>query len=444
MTTSTEILSAIRRAAVPLVSPTDDVDAIVRRVAGARYVLLGEATHGTHEFYRLRANITRALIERHGFTAVVVEADWPDAYRVNRWIRGRGADRTAADALLGFRRFPTWMWRNRDVVDLVTWLREWNVTQSTDRQAGFYGMDLYSLHTSIAVVLEYLGRIDPDAARRARYRYSCFDHFGEDVQAYGYATSYGMSRGCEEEVVAQLVELRRRATDYAGRDGRVAEDDYFFSEQNARVVLNAERYYRTMFAGRVESWNLRDQHMVDTIDALTTHLGRTAVTPRMVVWAHNSHLGDARATDMGRAGEHNVGQLMRQRHGSDAVLVGFTTHTGTVTAASEWDGPAERKAVVPSLDGSYERLLHDTGLNDFALSLDDDAVCGALSARRLERAIGVIYLPGSERVSHYFGASLARQFDVVIHIDTTHAVEPLETWARDHTGEPAETFPTGV
>lgn len=443
MATHADVLGTIRKNAIPLSRPAS-LDTLVDQVAGARYVLLGEATHGTHEFYALRAAITRALIERHGFTAVVVEADWPDAYRVNRWIRGQSDDASADDALLGFRRFPTWMWRNRDIVDLVTWMREWNVTQPAERQAGFYGMDLYSLHTSMAVVLAYLNKIDPEAARRARYRYSCFDHYDEDVQAYGYATNFGLSRGCEEQVVAQLVELRRRAADYASRDGRVAEDDYFFSEQNARVVRNAERYYRTMFAGRVESWNLRDQHMVDTLDALTTHLGRLVRMPRMVVWAHNSHLGDARATEMARAGEHNVGQLMRQRHGSEAALVGFTTHTGTVTAASDWDGPTERKRVLPSLDGSYERLFHEAGLDSFALSLDRPDTRDALRPPRLERAIGVIYLPHSERVSHYFRASLSRQFDVVVHVDTTHALEPLETWAQDHTGEPAGTFPTGV
>jgi len=446
-------IDVVREAAVPFDSlrslgagrtDTAEVDAIVERVADATYVLLGEATHGSHEFYRLRAAITRALIERHGFAAVVVEADWPDAYRVNRWVRGADGDRTAEEALRGFERFPTWMWRNTDVVELITWLRDWNAGHERDSRAGFYGMDLYSLHTSMAVVLDYLGKVDPDAARRARYRYSCFDHFGEDVQAYGYAANFGLSRGCEEEVVEQLVELRRRAADYANRDGRVAEDDYFFSEQNARVVQNAERYYRSMFAGRVESWNLRDSHMVETIDALTTYLGRSGAPARLVVWAHNSHLGDARATDMGRAGEHNVGQLIRQRHGGAARLVGFTTHTGTVTAASEWDGPAETKKVVPSLDGSYERLFHDTGIPRFFLPLDDTLVREALTPPLLERAIGVIYLPRTERVSHYFRASLARQFDFVIHVDTTRALQPLESVAPEHTLEPVETYPTGM
>ena len=436
------LIETVRSAAVPFNGA--DVEGIVERLASASHVLLGEATHGTHEFYRLRSAITRRLIEKHGFTAVVVEADWPDAYRINRWIRGMGTDRSAEESLRGFQRFPTWMWRNTDVLELVTWLRDWNAARDVDSRAGFYGMDLYSLHTSIGVVLDYLGKIDPDAARRARYRYSCFDHFGEDVQAYGYAATFGLARGCEDDVIAQLVELRRRAADYATRDGRAAEDDYFFSEQNARVVLNAERYYRSMFAGRVESWNLRDSHMVETLDALRAHLARGGRTSRFIVWAHNSHLGDARATDMGRAGEHNVGQLIRQKHGRDAVLVGFTTHTGTVTAASEWDGPAETKNVVPSLAGSYERLFHDAGIPQFFIALDDERVRDEFAAPRLERAIGVIYLPRTERMSHYFQASLARQFDLVIHVDTTRALNALERVAPEHSLEPVETYPTGM
>lgn len=282
-----------------------------------------------------------------------------------------------------------------------------------EQRTRFYGMDLYSLRASIGVVLEYLGKIDPDAAWRARYRYSCFDHFGEDVQAYGDAATFGLSRGCEEEVVEQLVELRRR-TDYANRDGRVAQDDYFFSEQNARVVLNAERC------------NARPAERAWSC-------GRTI-----------PHLGDARATDMGSAGKHNVGQLTRQRRGGEAVLVGFTTHTGTVTAASDWDGAAERKQIVPSLEGSCERMLHDAGIDKFFVALDEPGVRDALMSPRLERAIGVIYLPRTERVSHDFRASLPRQFDLVVHIDRTHALTPLETWAHDHTGEPAGTFPSGV
>src|SRR5439155_1032000 len=285
--------------------------------------------HGTHEFYRVRAAITQELIERHGFAAVVVEADWPDAYRVNRWVRGTGADRTPEEALAGFERFPTWMWRNHVVAEFIALLRE----------------------------------------------------------------------------------------------------------HNASVVLNAERYYRTMFSGRAESWNLRDTHMVETLVALDAHLGRDGRAVKLVVWAHNSHLGDARATHMGRLGELNVGQLVRERYGHDALSLGFTTHVGTVTAASDWDGPSERKRVRPSLEGSYERLFHQSGVGNFLLALDKDPVRDALIGERLERAIGVIYLPETERASHYFGAALSRQFDFVIHFDETTALEPLERWAADESPE---------
>jgi erythromycin esterase-like protein len=435
---------AIRRAAVRLSASAPTYPQITPQLAKSRLVLLGEASHGTREFYRVRAAITRELIEVFGFNAVVVEADWPDAYRVNRWVRGASRDRTAGEALRGFQRFPQWMWRNRDVVDFIRWLRDRNQRCEPGDRVGFYGMDLYSLHASIDVVLAYLAKVDPKAARRARERYACFEHFGQDPQAYGYATAFGMSDDGEQDVVEQLVELRRRAAAYAARDGRVAEDDYFFSEQNARVVLNAERYYRTMFRGRDESWNLRDTHMFETLEALMAHLGRDRRTVRLAVWAHNSHLGDARATETGERGELNVGQLVRERYGSRATLVGFTTHDGTVTAAPEWEAPAERKRVRPSLAGSYERLFHESDAGDFMIRTDDPAVRGVLAGPRLERAIGVIYKPETERGSHYFHARLPQQFDMVIHFDTTHAVEPLEQWAREEAHEPAETYPTGM
>jgi erythromycin esterase-like protein len=278
---------------------------------------------------------------------------------------------------------------------------------------------------------------------RARYRYGCFEDFGEDTQAYGYAANFGLSRSCEDDVVAQLLDLRRRATDYANRDGRVAADEYFFAEQNARLVRNAEQYYRSMFGRRVESWNLRDTHMMETLEALRAHVQHTGSPARAVVWAHNSHLGDARATYMGDIGELNLGQLVRQAHGSQAFLVGFTTHTGTVTAASNWDEPAQRKRVRPSMAGSYERLFHDTGVDRFLLLLREGAVSEALRQDRLERAIGVIYRPESERLSHYFRARLPEQFDAVIHIDETSALEPLERWARAEADVP-ETYPTGI
>jgi len=293
--------------------------------------------------------------------------------------------------------------------------------------------------------LAYLGKVDPEAAQRARYRYACFDHFGEDPQAYGYAASFDLSASCEGEVINQLVELRRRAAEYATRDGRVAADEYFYAEQNARLVKNAEEYYRSMFQGRISSWNLRDRHMAETLDALVAHLEAQALHPKVVVWAHNSHLGDAQATQMGDAGELNLGQLVRQRYGDEAVLVGFTTYHGTVTAASSWGGPAEHKRVLPALRDSYEALFHDLGLPRFLLILgnDDDAL-RELRQPRLERAIGVIYLPETERISHYFEARLTDQFDAVLHFDDTRAVEPLERTAEWDRGRLPETFPSGV
>ncbi|HEY5075142.1 MAG TPA: erythromycin esterase family protein, partial [Pyrinomonadaceae bacterium] len=350
------------------------------------------------------------------------------------------------EALAGFKRFPAWMWRNADVLDFIGWLRTHNDDLPPNAvKAGFYGLDLYSLHTSIEAVLTYLDKVDPEAARRARYRYTCFDHFGKDEQTYGYATGLGIRESCEEEVISQLVDLRRQAAEFARRDGRIAADDYFYAEQNARLVMNAEKYYRSMFRGRVSSWNLRDQHMVETLEHLIKHLGTDQPHPKIVIWAHNSHLGDARATRMGEEGEWNVGQLVRERHRRDAVLVGLTTYHGTVTAASNWGEPAERKRVRPALGNSYEAVFHDANTSRFLLTFrDDEHLASALRAPLLERAIGVIYRPETERASHYFHARLSDQFDAVVHFDETRAVEPLERTAEWESGEVPETFPTGV
>ena len=418
---------------------------LIDAVGSARVVLLGEATHGTHEFYRERAFITRRLIEECGFNAVAIEGDWPDVYRVNRFVRGVGDDEDAIGALADFGRFPTWMWRNADVLDFVGWLKTHNDAQPAEKRVGFYGMDLYSLRTSTEAVLAYLDKIDPAAAARARTRYGCFDRFGDDIQQYGYAAGFGLGPSCERDVVAQLVEISRQRAEYASRDGRVAADDYFYAHQNARLVRNAEVYYRTMFHGHVESWNVRDQHMAETIAELLAFLDLSTRRSKVVVWAHNSHLGDARATQMGEVGELNVGQLMRQKFGTDALLVGFTTFTGTVTAASAWDGPAHRKHVRPALAGSYERMFDEVGIPRFLLNLRGDAALwSALEGPHLERAIGVLYLPDTERQSHYFRARLSDQFDFVLHFDETRAVEPLERTALWEDGELAETYPSGL
>ncbi len=438
-------IDVVRRRATKLTGHPSQYDTLHDGIGDARVVLLGEATHGTHEFYRERAFITRRLIAEKGFTAVAVEADWPDAYRVNRYVRGTGADEESVDALAGFGRFPTWMWRNADVLDFVGWLRSHNDLRKADDRAGFYGLDLYSLRASMQAVLAYLEKVDPEAARRARTRYACFDRFGEEMQQYAYAAGYGAGPSCEREVVTQLLDLHRQRAEYASRDGRAAADEYFYAEQNARLVRNAEEYYRTMLRGRAESWNLRDRHMAETLRELAQFLERTRAGARIVVWAHNSHLGDARATEMGEGGELNVGQLARERFGAQAVLVGFTTFTGTVTAATDWDGPAHRRHVRPALAGSYERLFHEVGIPRFLLPLRTDLeLASALAAPRLERAIGVIYAPQTERQSHYFHARLPEQFDYVLHFDETRAVEPLERTARWEAGEVAETFPSGL
>ena len=405
-TADSALIKALSETAYPLAGSARDYDPLVGRIGEARFALLGEASHGTHEFYCERAEITKRLITEKNFVAVAVEADWPDAYRLNRYVRGASDDVDAVEALADFRRFPTWMWRNKVVVEFIEWLRAYNdaLPQGAEK-VGFYGLDLYSLHASMKAVLRYLEKVDPEATKKARERYSCFDHFGEDTQAYGLMTRLNLSKSCEEEVVNQLIELQRRAGQFARSGGQFADDELFYAEQNARLVKNAEAYYRSVFLEEVSSWNLRDRHMAETLDALVTHLGRKGRRAKLAVWEHNSHLGDARATEMGQRGELNVGQLTREKYGHEAVLVGFTTHHGTVTAASDWGKPAERKRVRPALAGSYEALFHTTGRDRFLLIPNDsDAMAQQLSAPRLERAIGVIYRPETERQGHYFRA----------------------------------------
>ena len=434
----------------PLTGAETDYDALLDLIGDAPLVLLGEASHGTREFYQARAQITSRLIREKDFLAVAVEADWPDAYRVNRYVRGLNDDPNGQEALSGFKRFPTWMWRNRDVLEFVEWLRGYNQRlPRAGRHVGFYGLDLYSLFASSEAVISYLEKVDPEAAQRARCRYSCFDHFGEESQSYGFAAEFGFSPSCEEEVVRQLVELQQQRAIYAKRDQRMAEDDFFDAEQNARVVKNAEQYYRSMFQQRVSSWNIRDQHMVESLDELAAHVQQQGIKAKIVVWEHNSHFGDARATSMGQRGERNVGQLVRERYGNEAVLLGMSTYTGTVTAASNWSALHERKYVRPALEGSYEKLFHETAQasqqRNFLVCLRDKQRANSLlRGPRLERAIGVIYSPSTERVSHYFQARLPEQFDALIHFDETFAVEPLdrtELWER---GEFPETYPFAV
>jgi erythromycin esterase-like protein len=439
-------LPALPRGSIRSLTGSDsDYDALLDLVGDRSFVLIGEASHGTHEFYRERARITRRLIEEQGFTAVAAEADWPDAYRVNRYVMGMSLDGDADAALADFRRFPAWMWRNRDVLGFVQWMRARNDAQrSPATKVRFYGLDLYSLQASIEAVIRYLDAIDPAEARRARARYACFDHVGGEGQAYGFALAHRGAVPCENEVVAQLVALRHHADAYLRRDGWIAEDELFFAEQNALVVRDAEEYYQQMYRAGTSSWNLRDRHMAATLDALAEHLDRQLGQAKIVVWEHNSHVGDARATEMGARGELNVGQLVRERHRDDCLLVGFSSYDGRVTAASNWGDAPQRKVVRPALPGSSEELLHSVGLDRFWLPTGGPAAAPALHEPRLQRAIGVIYRPETERQSHYFHARLADQFDAVVHLDHTRALEPLERNARWDRGEPPETYPSGL
>ena len=426
---------AVRDLAQKLDGDAGDCAGVLALAEGRRFVLLGEATHGTSEFYRLRADITRRLIAEQGFDAVAIEGDWPDAWRVNRFVQGEGGD-DAVPALEDFQRFPTWMWRNREVLDFVSWLREYNRALAPERRAGFYGLDLYSLYRSADAVIEYLSRVDPEQAEAARERYTVLDHVREP-QSYGYEAAYGMRPQGREAVAEQLRLLRAAGAEYLSRDGLAALDGQFFAERNAAVVVGAEEYYRAMFGRRTSTWNLRDAHMRDTLFTLAEHRVRRGGTGRVVVWAHNSHLGDARATESGAGGEWNLGQLVRERVDDAALLVGFTTYTGHVAAASEWGGEVELKAVRPALKDSYEYLFHSTRLDRFFLPLTEPAAA-RLTEPMLERAIGVIYAPHTERASHYFEASLASQFDAVFHLDETAAVEPLDQpshWRRRETAE---------
>ncbi|MFN8050161.1 MAG: erythromycin esterase family protein [Acidimicrobiales bacterium] len=426
----------LREVAEPFSSIDDaDLGPLVERVGDCSVVLLGEASHGTSEFYRMRERITRELIVHKGFTAVAVEADWPDAACIDRFVRGRPLP---ARQFEPFERFPRWMWRNAEVGAFVAWLRAHNLGEDdAGRRVSFHGLDLYSLYASRAEVLTYLEDVDPEAAAVARHRYSCLSPWVDDPAAYGRAVVTGRFAGCEEGVTRTLSDLLRRRLEYAVEAG----DDFLDAAQNAVVVANAERYYRVMYAGSTASWNLRDQHMFETLQTVRAARGPGA---KVVVWEHNSHVGDASATEMGARGEHNVGMLCRRAFGDDAFLVGFGTHQGTVAAATDWGGPMEIKSVRPSLPGSYERLCHDSSVPAFALHLREPRrpeIREELATPMLERAIGVIYRPETERQSHYFLSSLPEQFDEYIWIDETTAVHALP--ALPEPGE-ADLFPFGL
>lgn len=411
-----------------------DLDPLLARIGSARIVLLGEATHGTSEFYRMRARITRDLIVKKGFSFIAIEGDWPDAARVDHYVRHFDYPPSEWTA---FARFPTWMWRNAEFRELVDWLRKHNGTVPRDRRVAFHGLDLYSLYDSIRAVLTYLDDVDPESAGIARERYACLTPWQRDPATYGHAALSGTFPICEPDVVRNLTDLLAKRRAYAEHDG----DRFLDAAQNARLVANAEKYYRIMYYGSRASWNLRDTHMFETLENLLAHHGPDS---KAVVWAHNSHVGNSQATEMAARGEYNLGQLCRRTFGSQAYLVGFGTHGGTVAAASDWGGPMEFKQLLPSLPGSYERLCHDTGHAHFLLGLRDrDDLSGpdALGKERLQRAVGVIYRPETELASHYFRTELPRQFDEYVWFDHTRAITPLDT--AELKGLP-DTYPFGL
>ncbi len=418
-----------------------DLNPLLQRIGDARMVLLGEASHGTSEFYRMRARITRELITRQGFNVIGLEADWPDMSQVDQQVRGWQGAPLRSPAFL---RFPTWMWRNSEMQQFVHWLARHNqgIEALSDR-VSIHGLDLYSLYNSIGSVLDYLDRVDPQAATVARIRYGCFSPWEKDPATYGRAAITGQMKDCEKEVVTTLESLLQQRMDYRQQDGEA----FFDAAHNARVVQNAEKYYRVMYQGSRESWNLRDRHMFDTLQALLAHRGEDA---KIVVWAHNSHVGNASATEMGLRGEYNIGQLVRQEYGDAAYLIGFGTDHGTVAAASNWDDPVEFKSVRPSHADSYERLCHETDMSAFLLPLTareqpntNTEVHDALYEPHLERAIGVIYRPETEILSHYFQACLPMQFDEYIWFDETQAVDPLPVPEHENVELP-DTYPFGL
>ena len=426
-------------AALPLANP-DDLDPLIDAIGEARYVLLGEASHGTSEFYTWRTELSKRLIVEKQFSFIGVEGDWPDCYRVNRFVKGyQNSGASAAEVLHAFDRWPTWMWANREIVALAEWVHEHNRALPDEQKTGFYGLDVYSLWASMAAVVDYLEGVDPEFARMARNAYDCFEPFNEDVQEYARATAL-VPMSCQDETVRVLRELRSRAPEFS-EDGREA---YFNAEQNAIVTRGAELYYRTMVRGGPTSWNVRDHHMVDTLDRLMRHHGDRA---KAIVWEHNTHVGDARFTDMARAGMVNVGQLVRQSHESEGVvLAGFATHHGTVIAGREWGAPMRRMEVPNARVGSVEDLAHlGTDGRDalFVFDGSDDGGIEGLDAPLDNRAIGVVYDPRAERYGNYVPTIVPRRYDALLFIDETRAVDPLHMPVRVSADEP-ETYPTGM
>jgi len=431
-----ELIEPVRALATPL-RDRDDLGPLLERIGDADYVLLGEASHGTAEYYIWRSELSQRLIEEKGFSFIAVEGDWPDCYRLNRYIKGYpDAGDSAREVLHSFQRWPTWMWANEEIVNLAEWLRGFNANRAAEHRVGFHGLDVYSLWDSLYSIMGYLHRVEPSALPQAWGAFRCFEPYGEDVQEYARATAF-VPNSCEKEVIDLLVRIRREGAQLAAAD----PEAYFEAEQNALVVKNAEAYYRAMVRGGPESWNIRDQHMTQTLERLQRHYGKGS---RAIVWAHNTHIGDARFTDMAGEGMVNLGQLVRQHHGDEeAVLVGFGSHRGSVIAGREWEAPMERLTVPPARAGSWEDLLHQVGADDKLLLFPADRVNELLLEPRGHRAIGVVYHPQYERYGNYVPTVLPHRYDAFLYLDETEALHPLHLQPQPEKEVP-ETFPSGV
>jgi erythromycin esterase-like protein len=440
ISTDSALAHLVRDASHPLIGSEHDTDPIIDSIGDRSIVLLGEASHGTHEFYVSRVEITRRLINEKGFAAIAIEGDFPSVLSVNRFVNERTSNTQALDALRPFQRFPMWMWRNSVFLNFIEWLWVHNRKETTENRVGIFGIDLYSLYESIHEVIRFLETVDHLAAERARILYSCFDHHKQDPIHYGRFVRVGAHPSCEEKALQALEQFYGQLWTDSKLDLASSDpDEVFFAKQNAELVKNAESYYRNLFSPVVNTWNVRDRHMAETISNLLTHLKEHNKPEKVVIWAHNSHIGDDRATEMGTHGQWNIGQLLRERYPGKTYHLGYTTYEGTVTAASQWDHPPELKTVLPGLPDSYETLFHRTELDAFFLNFADDReLAKTLNEPRLERAIGVVYSPETERVSHYFQARIADQYDGIVHFDVTREVEPLDHLAVQEVTQPSE------
>lgn len=419
------LINTIRNTVNPLSNDPKSYYPLLDRIADAHFVLLGEATHGTSQFYAARAQITSLLIKEKGFNVIAVEADFPEVQPINQFLKDSQFRKSTAESLDGFKRFPIWMWKNKEMLSFIEQLKDINLQKPPEKKIAFYGMDLYSMYSSIEAVISYLDKVDPDAAQMAKKRYACFYRYGSDDDSYGQAMSY-VKENCQKQVVDQLIELQKKRNEYLQENSLQGNEELFYAEQNAKVAKDAEQYYREMFSRRAKTWNLRDLHMADMVDEVSNHVKKISGTSKIVVWAHNSHVGNALATEFSESEELSLGQLVLFRHWGDAYLVGLTTYNGTVAAASQWGAKVEKKTLNPALDGSYEELFHNTDIKSFMLDFNDlPSDLNTFKQNHLERSVGVVYTPESERVSHYFNARMADQFHAVIHIDHTSAVEPL-------------------